>query len=170
MFKKIVIGLLASVLAFTMVLPVSASSETTTLLFQSTEGTVKEWHTESTKNLTSPTLTNICGGDMGMWFYTPSIGLQDSFAKVTSRKAYIECYEYDGTSSADDLARKYTATFATANGIYAPKTFSVTYTNSNGIEGHAGLELYMKYKVTAHDDDTSTTVRAGIFNYLYWVY
>ena len=170
-FLKVVSSVFCVFLVLSFVIPASASGETSTSLYQSTEGTSAQWHTEPVKYLTSPDLTNICGGDMGMWFYAPSVGLQDSFVKSNNRKAYFECYEYDKTTGNADMARKYTASFGTAsNGICAPASFSGTYVNTNIVESDSGLELYMRYKVNKVSGDTSTTVKAGIIKYCYWVY
>lgn len=154
----------------TVVVPVSASDDIVqTDYIESEQGTSASWHTESIAHLTS-NLSNVCGGDMGVWFYTPEVGLQDSFHKSESRKVYIECYEDDGQSNSPELARKYTGTFKITGKIYAPSTFVNTYTNSASIEPNSGLELYIKYKVATHWLDTSSTVRAGIMLYSYWAY
>lgn len=157
-------------LVLLMAMPVGAA-EVASSVIESSGGTAGVWMTEATKSLTSKTLTNVCGGDVGIWFYSVTNGMQASFVRSDSRKAYIECYENDYDTSEDDFAREYTATFATdSKGIYAPSYFKITDTYSDGIEGHAGVELYMKYKINTVWGDDSTSVPIGIFNYQFWLY
>jgi hypothetical protein len=167
---KATISVIMIILVILMALPVGAT-EVTSSVIESSGGTAGVWMTEATHSLTSRTLTNVCGGDVGIWFYSVTNGMQASFVRSDSRKAYIECYENDYNTSEDDLAREYTATFATDGaGIYAPSYFRITDTYSQGIEGQAGVELYMKYKINTVWGDDSTSVPIGIFNYQFWVY
>lgn len=156
---------------FTMALPVCAAGETVTGYYYTSRGTAGSWISETSHALTSPTLDNICGGDVGVWFYTARTGLQNSFYRSNTRKVNIQLMEDDGTYSDDDLARTIVGTFGTSdNGVYAPYLFQITSTNGAGIEGHSQVELYLKYNVSKDSRDTSTSMPSGIMCYRFWIY
>ena len=51
------------------------------------EATAGAWKTKATHPLSYSTnvYSHLCGGDMGVWFYSNSVGLQSSFVKESGR-------------------------------------------------------------------------------------
>ena len=77
--------------AITMVLLISIASVNAYAVTESphyttTAGTAGSFHTENTYSVTSSTLSTVCAGDIGVYFYTTSVGLQSSFIRSNSRK------------------------------------------------------------------------------------
>lgn len=145
----------------------SSTNPVTTSLYYSTSGRAGEWHSESVHTLSS-TQDEIYGGDAGIWTYIASVGLSTSFHRSTSRYATYQCLEQDVFESLH--FRTYKAKFEDVNGLYRPHTTSVTYVSSDLIEGSSGLELYMKYYIDEHANDTSDYIPEGLFAYKFWAY
>lgn len=114
-------------------------------------------------------LSFLCGGDVGVYFYTTSVGLQDSFVKSTSRKVIAHVKEYDSSTS-NTLARTREGTFGMVNGYYRPQIWGYTYTNSNMIESDSTAELRLVWKVESVSGDTSTSIPSALMKYSLWVY
>ena len=131
-------------------------------------GTAGTYHSETSYAVNSSTLSTVCGGDVGAYFYTSSVGLQNSFVKDPNRKVDVEIRESDSGSNAHARTRR--GTFKYKNGIYAPSIWEYTYTNPATIEYDSCPELYLRWKVYTVSGDTSTSVPAGIMNYSVWVY
>lgn len=113
----------------------------------------------------SSSYSYVCGGDIGVYYYANSVGLQNSFVR-TNRNVYIELYENDVLSST--IVRKYTGSFKTVDGVYRPKVYSTTYTNTSKIEDDGTIELKIKHKVETNTGDTSTSIPAGLLKYKFW--
>ena len=164
--KRFTVLMLAFVLISIMTLSVSAVN--TTSLYYSAECTAGTWHKEAAKALSSPTLDNPCGGDVGIWFYTGNTGLQNSFVRDSNRTVDIECWENDGLLGVDDWCRNYTGYFAIIEGIYRQASISAGSVNGNPVETDPAMSLYMKFKVNTVSGDTSTTVPSGVLYYQFW--
>ena len=135
-----------------------------------TSGTAGQWTEQPAHNLTySSSYDHLCGGDVGLWFYYTTVGLQASFVQSTSRVVDLEQFEKD--SSGSTKTRHYQGHFDNNNiGSYQPTYFTLTYTNSGTIEDDGTVELYFKYKVGKIYGDTSTAVPSGIMKYAHWTY
>lgn len=169
--KLVAVISLVAVIVCTMAISVSAEVNTQGYLYSSA-ATAGSYHTESPSSLTTPNLSTVWGGDMGIWFYAnETLGLNASFYKTTDRKAYIECWESDGTNNTDVRARKYEGDFGVnANGIYRTTGYRITSTSSSLMEGHSTIEPYMKFKIGTNSKDTSKAVPKNFFKYQFWVY
>lgn len=152
----------------TTILPASAEVYSPSL-YLTTSATAGNYKTESTHNLTSQTLGTLCGGDVGIWFYTGNVGLQASFYPSTSRAVYMQCWEEDSAGT-DVHAKSYKGGFEVENGVYLQRTAWVTWENGNQIEADSTVELYMKFMIATHSRDTSTSVPAGALRYRFWAY
>ncbi len=148
----------------------TASAEHTHTLTNSTSGSSGAWINQPTMNLaySSDLYDHVCGGDVGIWFYTSNVGLQSGFIQSVFRVAYFEQYEKDGNS--EIKTRDYRANFGTNGTLYQPVGYSNTYTNGSSIEDDGVVELYFKYWVTTVWQDTSNAVPAGLFYYTHWAY
>lgn len=160
-----------SLIAFAMTLvimafSVSAYAVTESSHYTSTAGTAGSFRQENTYSVTSTTLATLGGGDIGVYFYSTSIGLQSSFVRSNSRTVTAKVYEED-TSGTHVRTRE--GTFTTVNGLYRPTLWSYTYTNSGTVEGDPTAELYLTWKVSKISGDTSVSVPAGLMEYSFWV-
>ena len=155
---------MVALIVASMVVPVSATSSSSLYLTQSaTAGVYKQ---ESTVTLTS-TLSTVCGGDVGIWFYSGNVGLQSSFYRSNTRQVHMQCWEED--TIGDDFAREYIGYFSTNNNVYRVNSYLTLSTSSSTVEDDSVVELYMKFKVDTHSQDTSTSLPSGVLQYRYWV-
>lgn len=146
---------------------VPAGAVVTSTYMYSEAATAGVWKTEPSAAIQySASYGHVCGGDVGTYFYYNNVGLQSSFIKTTSRKAYIDLYEDDPVF--DDCAKKYEASFATVNGYYSPTYFSTPYTNDASMENDGVAELFLKFKIETISGDTSTSIPAGLLYYRHW--
>lgn len=166
--KLIAVIALIAIMVSTMAISVSAEVYSDEF-FVTRACTAGSYTSEATDSLTT-SLGSVYGGDMGIWFYVQNVGLQASFTQTTSRIAYMECYESDGSDNNDCLARKYQATFEKVYGLYRPYRYSITYTSPYLMEGHGVIEPFMRFKISTATGDTSKSVPAGILMYQFWVY
>lgn len=163
------IAVFALIAAMVSMLTMGASAEVTSSLLESPTCTAGKYADTEAGSITS-TLGSVYGGDMGIWFYTPTTGLQSSFKRDLSRTAYMSCYESDGSENNDCLARKYEARFKIVDDMYYPASFKITYTSTALMEGHSTIEPFMRFKIATVSGDTSKAVPKGILRYQYWVY
>ncbi len=160
--------LLISMATIVIFASVSVLAKTESKLRYTTTGTAGSYHNENAYAVSSKTLSTVCGGDVGAYFYSPKAGLQNSYVRDNNRKVTVNIYELDSGSKI--LARTRCGTFRSSNGIYAPSLWSYTYTNSARIESDSCPELYLSWKVNKVKGDTSTSIPAGIMYYSFWVY
>lgn len=153
------------VLASASVFAVTESSH-----YKSTSGTAGTYHSETSHSVTSKTLSSVCGGDVGAYFYSTNVGLQASFVKDTNRKIYAKVYEYDSDTGKSIHARTRRGTFKNVNGVYRPNVWSYTYTYSKKIEADSSPELYLSWKIDKVRGDRSTSIPAKLLEYSFWVY
>ena len=144
-------------------------SENYTAMLSSGPGITNAVGHDPTYYLSYPTnkYIHICGGDVGIWFYVSSVGLQSSFQQSSSREVYIDQYEKD--SNSHTCSRKYVGYFGQMNGLNCPVSYGNTYTNPSTIENDGGVEMNCSFKVTAIAGDTSTAVPAGLIPYRHWI-
>lgn len=167
--KKKLRYILSVCIILSLCMSITAFAENTTTMKSSPSATAGSYKTDSTYNLAySSSYSHVCGGDIGTWFYTSSVGLQSGFYRSSSRKLYVDLYEKDDSSTSK--ARSYTGTFSEENGVYRPRVYSITYTNSSEVESDGRLELFIKFKVGTNSQDKSTAVPSGLFNYKFWSY
>ena len=79
-------------------LTVSAETVSPDYLYSSA-GTAGMWNYESTSSVQSSLLSSLYGGDVGVYFFMPSVGLQGSYVRDPNRKAMVFYYEDDGNNS-----------------------------------------------------------------------
>ena len=134
----------------------------------SSSGTAGQWISDYSQCFaySSNIYDHLCGGDMGVWFYTSQNGLPPGFKTLTSRRVYIEQYEIDPSSST--IANEYTGYFGTYDNKNVPVSYSCTYTNSSSLEDDGAVELYIKFKVTTNWGDSSNSVPVGLLYYRHW--
>ena len=114
-------------------------------------------------------LSYLCGGDVGVYLYTTSVGLQSSFVKSTSRTVTTEMREYDSSTKYTN-ARTRKGTFGMVNGYYRPKMWGYTYTNPGTVESDSTAEFRLYWKVQEISGDTSTSIPKGLLRYSFWCY
>lgn len=132
----------------------------------SSQATTDVWQSDSQQSLVS-SFPEVYGGDVGIYFYLPNVGLSSAFVQSLDRTAYSKLYESDAFS--DDLVREYTHGFGYHNGLYTKIRSENTYTSSAKIEIDNVVELYFRYKVNSISGDTSRNVTAGLFRYQFWI-
>lgn len=168
LFKMTTTALAVIIILTTMALP--ASAETTTSIYGTTTGKAGTWKTEAAHSLTSPTLDSLCGGDVGVWFYSGATGLQASFYHEPGRTVSIFLLEKDD-DGVYTAARAYTGYFyVDAYGEYVMQRVAENGATSNVIENDSTAELCIRYKVNTHSKDTSTSLPANLMKYCFWVY
>ena len=170
--KKAITGCV--VLSFVLSMFNVSFAQTTTSIWNSPACTAGTWWSGySEDEVISLTGTNstVYGGDVGIYFYSSSVGMPSSFNYSSSRTALIELKEDDDSSgNTNEPARKYTGYFRVdSSGLYRITSYANTYTNSNAIETNRTVELYMRIKVGVLSGDTSKNVPNGLFKYKIWV-
>ena len=108
-------------------------------------------------------------GDVGVWFYTPSVGVTTGLARDTSRRAVIELKENDPGDDENELVHTYTGTFGIdPQGRYTVVSFIVPEADNECIEQNNVVELYLRFKVNKLSNDSSSNVNSGIMRYKLW--
>ncbi len=118
------------------------------------------------------TLGHVCGGDVGIWFYSTNVGLQPSFVRSDSRKCYMNCWACDDYDEEYyRFCKAHEATFQEVNGLYRPsighRDFDI---NPGMVDDDSDLELYMAFYVEPLPGDYSNSVPAGLLEYAFWAY
>lgn len=149
-------------------LTVSAETVSPDYLYSSA-GTAGMWNYESTSSVQSNLLSSLYGGDVGVYFYIPSVGLQGSYIRDLSRKAMLFYYEDDGNNSQKYIGKK-EATFAVYNNLYIPYYWTHIESTSDLIESDNTAEMHIVWAITKNLGDTSSAVPAGLLKYKFWVY
>lgn len=145
-------------------------AETVSAQYESKTGTINTYTYEPTISVTSSTLGNISGGDVGIYYYQPSAGMQTSFVQSTSRTVTARVYEYDSSEGSAQLSRTRVGTFGFYGSLYAPKFWSYTYTYTGMIEDDNRAELRHSWIIGSISGDESVSVPKKIMKYRYWVY
>lgn len=163
-----IVAVLSSAMAFHAYAASDATVSSSTY-YSSSSCTAGVYKDESVRELQTVMDSGVYGGDVGIWFYSTSVGLQASFDKDTSRRVYIECRETDSVTNT--LARRYYAQFTVgADGLYRPRNYSISTTTTSLLEDDGDLELYMRFMVETDEDDTSKSVPTGLLRYKFWAY
>ena len=152
----------------------TVSAKTTTAVWDSPKTTAGSWwsgYDNDDITSLSGTSSSLYGGDVGVYFYTSSVGMPNGFVCSTSRTGEIELKEDDGSwFNENETARKTTGYFAYDNsGRYRMTSYKITYTNSSCIESNKTAELYLRIKINTISGDTTKNVPEGLFGYQLWV-
>ena len=164
-------GLVVALMMAALLVPkYTVHAETVSAQYESKTGTINSYTYEPTVYVTSSTLGNISGGDVGIYYYQPSAGMQNSFVQSTNRTVTAKIYEYDSTGGTTQLARTRVGTFGFYGSLYAPRFWSYTYTYGGEIEGDSCAELRHSWIIGPISGDTSVSVPKKIMKYRYWVF
>ncbi len=150
----------------------SISAEEQTELILSTQGVTDQFVECGTYTLQSTIDGNVYGEDVGIWFFTSTIGLDASYVRTYERHAVAECRADDFSMGSEYLiVRSYVIDFATVNGYYRPcVNHTIAYTNPAVIDDDGYLYLRMMYYVEARPGDGSNVVPRGLMRYAFWAY
>lgn len=141
--KKILVSMLIAIFVVGSAISVSAREKLSNYI-ESSAVTAGSWYSgydnDNFYNMSS-SFKEVYGGDVGMYFYTTSVGLSKAFVKKNTR----------------------------TDGIYQPTTYTCTYTNPECVENNSIVELYYRMYVDRISGDTSRNVPRGISKFKYWI-
>ena len=170
--KKIFFCILVALLLVGSTISVKAAEKLSAYIYSSA-ATTGSWYsgydTDTFYNMSS-SFSEVYGGDVGMYFYTTSVGMSKAYVRSNSRTVEIQLKEEDPGCNENELVRKYIGYFSTkSDGIYQPTTFSCTYTNPECVENNSIVELYYRMNVDRIGGDTSRNVPSGILRFKFWI-
>ena len=129
----------------------------------SSSSTTGTWKQDPQQSITYSTIyDHVCGGDVGVWFYTTQNPLRDWYVPSPDRVVYI--YQYERDNSTVSLCKTYTGYFTT----YEPTSYGNYYVNSGTVEDDGTAELFIEFLVTAIAGDGSNAVPSGLLYYRHW--
>lgn len=170
--KKILVSMLIAIFVVGSAISVSAREKLSNYI-ESSAVTAGSWYSgydnDNFYNMSS-SFKEVYGGDVGMYFYTTSVGLSKAFVKKNTRTVVIQLKEEDPGNDENELVRTYVGHFSTrTDGIYQPTTYTCTYTNPECVENNSIVELYYRMYVDRISGDTSRNVPRGISKFKYWI-
>lgn len=164
--KKATVWILSAILMLG--LCQSAKAEHTSGFLRSSSGSSWQVGVDPQRSVSYSTIyDHVCGGDVGVWFYTSQAGLQSGFKRDYSRT--VSVYQYEKDNASQTHANTYIGYFGMYGSLYVPVGYSHTYTYPADIENDGAVELYIKFIVGIISGDKTDALPQGLLYYKHWV-